>query len=178
MSTYDSARFPAADPYAAPLRELPTFNLSSKTFEEGAQLPIDVTALGANRSPHLQWDSFPAGTNYFAITCLDPDAPTGSGFWHWGVINLPIDVTQIAEGIGDQEHLGLGRGILSLRNDSGSHLYYGPNPPAGWPHRYIWAVWSLEEPLELDRDTPMAQLGFNLNFKATGRAMTWGWYET
>ncbi|MDO4908517.1 MAG: YbhB/YbcL family Raf kinase inhibitor-like protein [Corynebacterium sp.] len=176
MSTYDSARFPAADPYAA-LRQLPPFTLASADFPDGEKIPEKFIATGENLSPELHWEGFPESTTHFALTCFDPDAPTTSGFWHWGVVNIPASVTSIPTGAGSTGDLGLGEGVFTMRNDAATHDYYGPNPPAGWPHRYIFALWSLDAPLDIDPNVPMAQLGFNLNFKATGRAITWGWYE-
>ena len=85
-----------------------TFTVSSNSFKDGDYLPSDFTlsadfgfgCAGGNKSPHLTWSGVPEGTKSFAITCYDPDAPTGSGFWHWLVVNIPASVSELAEGAG------------------------------------------------------------------------------
>ena len=81
------------------------FTLSSPDFADGARLPDPVAfeAPGANISPTLVWHGAPAGTLSYALTCFDPDAPTGSGWWHWLVINLPASVQQLAAGAGESD---------------------------------------------------------------------------
>ena len=75
-----------------------TFTLTSTGFADGGPLPDAQVQAKGNRSPQLRWSGAPAGTKSFAITCFDPDAPTGSGFWHWTVANIPTGVTELAEG--------------------------------------------------------------------------------
>ena len=85
-----------------------TFTVSSNSFKDGDYLPSDFIlsadfgfgCAGGNKSPHLTWSGVPEGTKSFAITCYDPDAPTGSGFWHWLVVNIPASVSELAEGAG------------------------------------------------------------------------------
>jgi len=84
------------------------FAVTSNSFKDGDYLPKDFIlsadfgfgCAGGNTSPHLKWSGAPAGTKSFAVTCYDPDAPTGSGFWHWLVVNIPADVTELALGAG------------------------------------------------------------------------------
>jgi phosphatidylethanolamine-binding protein (PEBP) family uncharacterized protein len=84
------------------------FTVISNSFENGDYLPNDFIlssdlgfgCAGGNKSPHLQWSDAPAGTKSFAVTCYDPDAPTGSGFWHWLVVNIPANVSELPEGAG------------------------------------------------------------------------------
>jgi Raf kinase inhibitor-like YbhB/YbcL family protein len=84
------------------------FTVVSNSFKDGDYLPKDFIlsadfgfgCAGGNRSPHLKWSGAPAGTKSYAITCFDPDAPTGSGFWHWLVVNIPPNVTELTEGVG------------------------------------------------------------------------------
>ena len=75
-----------------------TFTLTSSSFKDGGTLPDAQVKAKGDRSPHLRWSGAPEGTKSFAVTCYDPDAPTGSGFWHWTVANIPADVTELAEG--------------------------------------------------------------------------------
>ena len=85
-----------------------TFTVTSDSFKDGDYLPNDFIlsadfgfgCAGGNKSPHLKWSGAPAGTQSFAVTCYDPDAPTGSGFWHWLMVNIPADVTELADGAG------------------------------------------------------------------------------
>ncbi|MFI5503814.1 YbhB/YbcL family Raf kinase inhibitor-like protein [Corynebacterium kutscheri] len=176
MSSYIDPRFPGADPYA-PLKKLPIFELTSTTFANGAEIPVPQAA-PHNVSPALSWSQLPAGTKSIAITCFDPDAPTAAGFWHWAVFNIPVDITEVAEGAGSQENLGINNAI-ALRGDSGQRTYYGPQPPQGHgPHRYLFAVHAVDvEKLDISPDATPAVLGFNLYFHSLGRAIHWGWYE-
>ena len=166
-ASYVSDRFPGPDPYA-PLKDLPSFELSSEDFTQGEKLPITLTGDNAT-SPQLSWSDLPEGTKSLAITCFDPDAPTGSGFWHWAAFNIPVSVTSLASGDAAKEDLGVG--ATQLVGDSGVSGFYGANPPAGHgPHRYLFAVHAVdveELPAEIANPT---QLGFNLYFHSLGRA--------
>jgi phosphatidylethanolamine-binding protein (PEBP) family uncharacterized protein len=83
-----------------------TFTVTSNSFKDGDYLPSDFIlssdfgfgCAGRNRSPHLKWSGAPEGTKSFAVTCYDPDAPTGSGFWHWLLVNIPANVSELADG--------------------------------------------------------------------------------
>src|SRR6476660_4873960 len=115
-----------------------TFAVQSNSFNDGeylAQTHILSAAFGFgcegdNRSPHLAWSGAPAGTKSFAVTCFDPDAPTGSGFWHWLVVNIPPNVTELALGAGSAGGQMPG-GALQTRTDIGKPGYAGPCPPPG-----------------------------------------------
>lgn len=170
------SRFPGPDPYA-PLGEVLAFNVSSQDIAEGEEIAERFRA-PENVSPQLSWSDVPEGTKSFAVTCFDPDAPTGSGFWHWAAFNIPADVRELPTGAGSSEDLGH-PGVVSLRGDSGQRTYYGAQPPGGHaPHRYLYAVHAVDvEKLDIDPESTPTVLGFNLFFHTLGRAVTWGWYE-
>jgi len=160
-------RAKAQFPYDA-LPEVPSFELVSDDIAEGKLIPIEFVhhyAGGGNRIPHLRWSGFPAETVGFAVTCLDPDAPTGSGWWHWSAVGFPADCTEIAGG-------QLPEGVFSLRNDFGDKEYGGPCPPPGdAPHRYIFAVHALGAPLtDVDEDATPGAAGFSTTFATIARA--------
>lgn len=174
--TYIDDRFPGADPYA-PLTDLPPLTVTSSSFSDGDRLPAEQCGPDGV-SPQLSWEAGPEGTESYAVTCYDPDAPTGSGYWHWAVFNIPADVTELPVGAGDNDPVGLPEGAVALKGDNGSRGYYGANPPEGHgPHRYIYTVHAVPERLDVSDRARPAILGFTLNFTATARGMIWGWTE-
>jgi Raf kinase inhibitor-like YbhB/YbcL family protein len=161
------------------------FTVSSTSFKDGDYLKMThvVSAdagfgcAGDNQSPHLKWSGEPAGTKTFAVTCYDPDAPTGSGFWHWLVVNIPADVHELALGAGSKGG-ALPKGALQTRTDYGFAGYGGPCPPEGdHPHRYLFTVYAVNDTLGVKEDTPAAQIGFNLHFKAIAKATIMGLFK-
>ncbi|GAC68716.1 YbhB/YbcL family Raf kinase inhibitor-like protein [Gordonia soli] len=171
------------DPYE-PLPDLPTFTVTSESFADGDALPnAQVSGLmgagGEDRSPQLSWSGYPEGTKSFAVTVYDPDAPTASGFWHWAVADIPVSVTSLAEGAGDEAASGVPDGAVTLANDASLARYVGAAPPPGHgAHRYIVAVHAVDvESLELPDGATPAYLGFNLFSHAIGRARIVGTYE-
>ncbi|WP_285727139.1 YbhB/YbcL family Raf kinase inhibitor-like protein [Psychromicrobium xiongbiense] len=171
------------DPYAD-LPALPSFDLSSKTFQDGQTLPLAqasgiLGAGGADESPQLSWSGFPAETKSFAVTVFDPDAPTASGYWHWAVFNLPASVTQLAADAGAASSALLPEGAVTLANDAGLARYVGAAPPAGHgPHRYMVVVHAVDvESLDIPEGSSPAVLGFNLAFHGLARARITGLYE-
>jgi len=134
---------------------------------------------GGNKSPHLAWSGAPAGTKSFAVTCFDPDAPTGSGFWHWLVINIPPDVTEVPLDAGNRSASKLPKGALATRTDFGAPGYGGPCPPAGdHPHRYLFTVFAVgSESLQATADTSAAVIGFQLHFNTLAKAAIMGLYK-
>lgn len=120
---------------------------------------------GGNISPQLSWQGEPAGTKSFAITAYDPDAPTGSGWWHWTVVNLPVTTHSLATGIGAEGGKDLPTGVVQGRNDFGYSGFGGACPPVGnKPHHYHFTVWALKtDKLPLDAQASGAMVGFMLN---------------
>ena len=120
---------------------------------------------GGNVSPELRWNRVPKGTKSFAVTVYDPDAPTGSGWWHWIIFNIPPDVTSLPAGAGKPDGGGAPQGSVQSRTDFGEPGYGGPCPPAGdKPHRYIFTLYALKlDQLPLKSDASGAMVGFYLN---------------
>ncbi|GGL45939.1 YbhB/YbcL family Raf kinase inhibitor-like protein [Planomonospora parontospora] len=129
---------------------------------------------GGNVSPHLRWSGAPEGTRSYAVTCFDPDAPTGSGFWHWLLYDIPADVTELPRGAGTADT----RFGLHGRNDYSTKEYGGAAPPPGHPHRYLFAVHALGvEKLGVDADAPPAVIGFNITANTLARGYLAPVYE-
>ena len=118
---------------------------------------------GDNISPELSWENPPAGTQAFAVTMYDKDAPTGSGFWHWVVFNIPANVMELKSGAGDPSKGLLPAGAILGMTDFGKPGYGGPCPPPGAPHEYLITVYALKAPLQLDQSASAAFVGFMLN---------------
>lgn len=133
---------------------------------------------GQNISPRLAWSGAPANTKSFALTIYDPDAPTGSGFWHWVVFNIPANTTALAKNAGDVRHRRLPKGAMQSRTDYGLMGYGGPCPPAGdKPHHYVITLHALDvAKLPLDQNTSAAVVGFNLHFHTIASATLTGLY--
>ena len=134
---------------------------------------------GDNVSPELRWNNAPKGTKSFAVTMYDPDAPTGSGWWHWVIFNIPPDITALAAGAGKPGGPGEPQRSVQSMTDFGEPGYGGPCPPAGHkPHRYIVTVYALKvEHLSLKPATPAAMVGFYLNQNALAKASFTGLYS-
>jgi Raf kinase inhibitor-like YbhB/YbcL family protein len=132
---------------------------------------------GKNLSPALFWSGAPAGTKSFAIMVHDPDAPTGSGFWHWIVYNIPADVTSIPAEAGDVKKKGMPAGVVQGRTDFGTYGYGGPCPPPGKPHHYHFRIYALKVPkLDVPADATAAVIGFNVNANKLAEADLVGLY--
>jgi Raf kinase inhibitor-like YbhB/YbcL family protein len=126
-----------------PLKAPESLNVTSSTFAEGGALAPEFSfngfgCTGANTRPQLAWSNAPADTKSFAIIVHDPDAPTGVGFFHWVVLDIPAETTALAS---DTE---LTAPAIVARNDAGTNSYVGPCPPPGPAHRYIFTVYALD----------------------------------
>lgn len=162
------------DPYDH-LPEVPSFTVTSEDVDHEGVLPlhhVHTGSGGGNESPQLSWSGAPAGTKSYAITCYDPDAPTGCGWWHWQVVNIPADVTSLPTGAGAPDGALLPHSAVQFRNDYGDFGFGGAGPPPGdMHHRYFFVVHALDvEHLDLDPNTTNAVVGFHLTAHALARA--------
>lgn len=169
------------DPYAelATLRDFAPLTVTSEDFTEGGALPAwawspSAKAEGEDRSPQLSWTGAPEGTKSFSVSVYDPDAPTGSGFWHWAVYNLPASTTSLPTDAGDGRELP--GGALTVANELRTERFIGAAPPAGTgTHRYFFVVDALDvEALELPPGATPAILGFNRHFHSLARGILLG----
>lgn len=152
-----------------------TFTLSSADL--GGQFTNEFVAgnfgcNGNNQSPELHWTNAPVGTKSFAVTMYDPDAPTGSGFWHWVMVNIPATTSQLKRGAGNIQEKLAPSGSLQSSNDTGAAGYQGPCPPEGdAPHRYIITIYALNtNQLGTSANSTAALTGFLLNKAAIAKA--------
>ncbi|MEP3196405.1 MAG: YbhB/YbcL family Raf kinase inhibitor-like protein [Lentilitoribacter sp.] len=140
------------------------FQLQSQSIEEGSQLSNEFVfqgfgCEGGNLSPQLSWVNAPQGTKSFAITAYDPDAPTGSGWWHWNVVNIPSDVTSLELGASGTDNMP--QGAQEIANDYGAKGFGGACPPPGEVHRYIFTAHALSiEKIDLPEGASNALIGF------------------
>ncbi len=150
------------------------FSLSSPDMRGGGVLPAAQVAntfgcSGKNLSPALQWSNVPEGTKSFAVSLYDPDAPTGSGFWHWVMFNIPADVTALSAGISPES--GAPEGAIQRRADAGDPGVLGACPPEGQTHSYVFTVTALDtDKLDLDSSASGALIGFMTNAHALAKA--------
>ena len=161
--------------------------LTSESFKEGEILGSEHVlseaygfgCAGNNRSPQLSWSGAPAATESFAITCFDPDAPTGSGFWHWVVANIPATVSSLVVGAGELASGKMPAGALEVRTDFGKPGYGGPCAPVGDNvHRYIFTLHAVDlKTLPVTADTSAAIVGFYLNFHTLAKASLIGLFR-
>ncbi|MBS0379267.1 MAG: YbhB/YbcL family Raf kinase inhibitor-like protein [Proteobacteria bacterium] len=158
------------------------FTLTSSTFSDGgtlaaAQVFNGFGCQGGNLSPQLSWSHAPAGTQSFALLVHDPDAPTGSGWWHWVVYNIPGSVSSLAAGAGDAQKNLLPPGSVQGRTDFGTTGYGGPCPPPGKPHHYHFRLYALKvAKLDLPADATAAFVAFNVHAQSLGSAELTGLY--
>ncbi len=160
------------------LSPVPSFELRSDDVAEGQMMSSKHVYSGfgmggENISPSLSWSGFPAETRSFAVTCYDPDAPSGSGFWHWMLLGIPASVTSLPTGAGSASGTGRPAGTFHVRNDFGSKDFGGAAPPAGDPpHRYVFAVHALDvDSLDWNDEFSPALAGFFMYSHVIARAL-------
>lgn len=145
------------------------FTLESLDLKAGSVLTQEQVfdgfgCSGKNKSPDLKWSNAPADTKSYAVMVYDPDAPTGSGWWHWVVFNIPADVHKLDSGAGSTYPKRMPPGAVQSRTDFGKAGFGGACPPPGdKPHRYFFRVFALKDKLPLGPDTPAAQVGYYIN---------------
>ncbi len=153
------------------------FALSSPDVKKGA--PIDMEQVfngfgctGKNVSPELKWSGVPEKAKSLALSVYDPDAPTGSGFWHWVVFNIPVDTKGLPKNAGDLKANLMPASAVQSRTDFGVPGWGGPCPPAGdKPHRYIFTLFAVDiDKIDASADTSAAVIGFNLHFHTVAKA--------
>jgi Raf kinase inhibitor-like YbhB/YbcL family protein len=171
-----------AEASGAPAVALPPFELKSADLLEGEVIRDEhvfkgMGCAGGNVSPSLEWSNAPAGTKSFAVTLYDPDAPTGSGWWHWVMYDIPASVNRLPSGAGDPSRQWM-PGVAMGTTDFGKKEYGGPCPPKGDPaHHYIFTVHALDvEKLDVPGSATAAAIGFNLNAHRLGVASLTGVY--
>lgn len=173
------------DPFAR-LPQVPAFTVTSTNLSEGEALPLAQMSGafgvpgGQDVSPQLSWSGAPAQTKSYAVTVLAPDAPTGSGMWHWAVANIPATTTSLPEGAGDDTGSGLPAGAFQLPNDARSARFIGGAPPAGHgEHRYVIVVHALDvEDIGVPDQATPAFLGFTMAGHILARAVLTATAET
>ncbi len=153
------------------------FKLSSSEIKAGGMIPKSFEfnsfgCSGENKSPALKWSGAPKDTMSFAVTVYDPDAPTGSGWWHWVVINIPADVSELPSNAGALNSTTLPKGAMQGRTDYGSAAWGGTCPPQGdKPHHYIFTVYALKtDKLDVAADASPALIGFMIHANALAKA--------
>ena len=153
-----------------------SFTLTSPDLPKGKPIPNKQVfnsfgCSGENVSPALAWKGAPAGAKSFALTVYDPDAPTGSGWWHWVVYNLPASATKLDAGAGDAKGSGLPAGAVQGNTDIGAPGYGGPCPPPGKPHHYVFTLYALDaDKLDIPSNATAAFVGFNIHGHTVGKA--------
>lgn len=158
-----------------------SFKLSSAEVAAGGTFANDQVlnafgCTGNNISPSLVWTGAPADTLSYALTIYDPDAPTGSGFWHWLVLDIPATASSLSVGAGAAGGAALPAGTIQAYNDTGASAYAGPCPPAGDPaHHYVFTLYSFNIPSltaagSLTAMSTGGVIGFNTRAMATAKA--------
>ncbi|MFC7340761.1 YbhB/YbcL family Raf kinase inhibitor-like protein [Saccharopolyspora griseoalba] len=171
------------DPYSF-LPAVPEFTVTSADVSDGqamtkAQAFDGMGAGGDNLSPQLSWSGFPETTKSFVVTCFDPDAPIPGGFWHWVLVDVPANITELATDAGNRNGQNAPAGAFHVSNDMGEKAFGGAAPPPGdRPHRYYFVVHAVDtDKLGVDENASPAVVSFNLAFHTVGRAVITPTYQ-
>lgn len=159
-----------------------TFTLSSKDLGGNATLTQEFNSFGCvgkNESPQLSWSNAPEGTKSFAITMYDPDAPTGSGWWHWVVFDIPANIKELKANAGNPEGNLMPKGAIQSLTNFGTKGYGGPCPPEGHGiHQYIITVYALKtDKLGIDENANPAIAGYYLWNNTIAKASIVTYYQ-
>ena len=159
-----------------------TFTLSSKDLGGEATINEEFNGFGCtgeNQSPQLSWENAPEGTKSFAVTMYDPDAPTGSGWWHWLVFDIPVNANGLVSGAGNTELNLTPKGVIQSITDYGTNGYGGPCPPEGHGlHQYIITLYALKtDKLGLNKSTNPAVVGYYLWNNTIAKASIVTYYQ-
>ncbi|MHB1287399.1 MAG: YbhB/YbcL family Raf kinase inhibitor-like protein [Leptospirales bacterium] len=160
-----------------------SIKVTSTDFRNGGKIGMKQVfsgfgCSGGNVSPEIRWRHLPKGTKSIALTTYDPDAPTGSGWWHWVVYNLPPSVSELKRGEGSADGGNLPAGAIQAVTDFGKKGYGGPCPPKGdRPHHYIFTVYALKVAhLDLPPNASPALIGYYLHMNMIGKGTIVGRY--
>jgi Raf kinase inhibitor-like YbhB/YbcL family protein len=150
-----------------------TFTLKSNDIAGQAgqkQMLNTFGCTGENISPQLSWENAPEETQSFAVTMYDKDAPTGSGFWHWVVFDIPANIAELKSGAGDITKSLMPEGAIQSNSDGGRPGYGGPCPQPGPAHLYLITVYALKSKLTLDINATPAIVGLMINNNLISKA--------
>jgi Raf kinase inhibitor-like YbhB/YbcL family protein len=160
-----------------PLAHAAGFSLTSPDIKPNAMMDKKFEfngfgCSGENKSPALKWSGAPKDTKSFAVSMYDPDAPTGSGWWHWYVINIPAGTTELAANAGAVGGANLPKGAAHVKTDFGAAGWGGTCPPQGdKPHRYVFTVYALKtDKIDIPPDASAALAGFMVNSNKVAQA--------
>ncbi|MBA2367984.1 MAG: YbhB/YbcL family Raf kinase inhibitor-like protein [Candidatus Protochlamydia sp.] len=156
--------------------ETKKFTLTSSAFKNLDRIPPDYACdqLGNNLSPPLSWSHPPSGTKSFAITCVDPDSPTGR-FTHWIIYDIPAAANRLEEGIEPSEKLA--NGTLQGINSFEKIGFDGPCPPAGLPHHYIFTLYALDRMLRIEGEITLIVFEKAIRHHVLGKAELAGLFQ-
>lgn len=174
--TLITMQLPSHTAKAEPIAPSDIFTLTSPDFKAGEVLKPEYSyngfgCTGKNLAPVLNWDHAPEASKYFALTVYDPDASTGSGWWHWLVVNIPKEAKSL-------DAAKLPEGAVTVQNDYGATSYGGPCPPVGdKSHRYIFTLYALKDKIAVgDAHVPAAQIGYQINQLKIAQTEIIGYY--